>query len=47
MHEKQRFTILSGDVIKLFQTKINRRARKLLVFEMPKDLFYRKVALAA
>jgi IS30 family transposase len=44
--KKQSFTNLNNDDIALFQAKINKRPRKLLNFDTPKDRFYRKVALA-
>jgi IS30 family transposase len=43
--KKQDFKNFSDGDIKLFQSKINRRPRKLLNFDAPKDSFYKKVAL--
>jgi IS30 family transposase len=41
--KKQTFTNLNDNEIKRFQTKINRRPRKLFSFEAPKDRFFEKL----
>jgi IS30 family transposase len=44
--KKQDFKNFSDDDIKLFQSKINRRPRKLLNLDVSIEWFYKKVALA-
>ena len=44
--KKQLFTNYDDDFIKTVQHKINRRPRKKLNFDAPKNRFFKKVALA-